>query len=173
MRIRATAPLAAALMVASLLAVPLRASAAPIPCRAADVEQRVLMFKVEAKWQKKSYRIGDIAKLDAVVTQTAEQDPVTYGSWPGGRPMDDPAPNVTVGVGMFLGDVYLGGGAVTNEEGKATVKVKLEKYAKPGTAMNRIYAERVQVKDFPSSACRVTIKEYGYLDPGPSLKVTK
>ena len=154
----------------SAVAIP---TAGAAPCGDAYVPLR--MFKVESKWEKKSYRIGDTAKLKVSVSRVADEDPVTDDGqpWPTGRPIDEPAPDVSMGVGLMVGNVFLTGGAITDADGKATVSVKIEPYTKPGKATSRIYAEKILIKDFPSSACRIVIKEYGYVDPGPGLTITK
>ena len=154
----------------STLAIP---AATAAPCGDAYVPLR--MFKVETKWERKTYAIGDTAKLKVTVSRVADEDPVTDDGqpWPTGRPIDEPAPDVSMGVGLMVGDVYLTGGAVTDQAGKATIPIKIESYTKPGKAASRIYAEKILIKDFPSSACRIVIKEYGYVDPGPALTITK
>ncbi|HET7483039.1 MAG TPA: hypothetical protein VFK89_09275 [Actinomycetota bacterium] len=172
MRLRRFAALAVALAtVIAVAGVPGVSTAAP--CGDATVPLRT--FKVVSKWVKKSYAIGETAKLKVNVTRLADQDPVTSDGidWPTGRPMDEPAPDVSVGVGMMVGDVYLTGGAITDADGNAVVKVPIADYTKPGKGNSRIYAEKIAIKDFPSSACRVVIKEFGYVDPGPGLTITK
>lgn len=146
----------------------------PASAGCADVTVPLRTFKLEAKWTKSSYKIGSVAKLQVTVTRTADEDPVTEEGmpWPTGRPADEPAEGVNLGVALFVGEVYLNGGAVTDASGKATVPVKIESYAKPGTGNGRVYGEKILIDDFPDSSCRVLIKEFGNLDPIDKVKIT-
>lgn len=144
--------------------------------RCSDVSVPLRNFKVEAKWAKSTVRIGQTATLKVLVTRTAEEDPVTQEGhpYPTGRPMDEPAEDVALGLSMLIGDTFLNSGGVTNANGKADVKIKIKSYAKPGVGNSRIYAEKkLTPPDFPSSACRVIVYEWGKLDPAPKLKVVR
>lgn len=144
--------------------------------RCADVYVPLRNFKVEAKWERPTVAVGDVAKLQVLVTRTAEEDPVTDEGvpYPTGRPMDEPVEDVSVGISMLVGNVYLNGVGLTNAEGQATVNVKIHAYTKPGVGSSRVYAEKRHTPpDFPSPACRVILLEWGKLDPGPKLKVTR
>ncbi len=154
--------------------VPLVGSDAASAC--ADVSFPLRNFKVEAEWQSPKVKIGDMAKLDVFVTRTADEDPVTEQGepWPTGRPMEEPVADVMVGVGVLVKDVFLAAGGYTDAEGKVTVKIKIERYTKPGDAISRVYAKKdTTPSDFPSSSCRVVVYEYGQLQPGPGLKVVR
>jgi hypothetical protein len=142
----------------------------------ADVSLPLRNFKVEAKWQSPKVKIGSMAKVDVLVTRTADEDPVTEEGepWPTGRPMDEPVEDAMVGVGVLVKDVFLAAGGYTDAEGKVTVKIKVEKYTKPGDAISRIFAKKdITPADFPSSSCRVVVYEYGQLQPGPGLEITR
>lgn len=142
----------------------------------ADITQPLRNFKVEAKFQKPVAKIGGVAKMEVLVTRTADEDPVTEDGqpYPTGRPMDDPVEGASIGVGLLIDDVFFAAGGTTDAEGKATVKVKIEKYAKPGKGITRVFAKKeLTPPDFPSSACRVVVYEYGVLQPGPELKITR
>lgn len=141
----------------------------------ADISQAIKNFKVEAKWQKPSAKIGTVAKMDVLVTRTAEEDPATGEPWiTGSRPSEEPVAEVSVGVGLLINDVFFAAGGLTDAEGKLTVKMKIEDYAKPGTGITRVFAKKDRTPpDFPSSACRVVVYEYGELQPGPELKITR
>ena len=141
-----------------------------------DISQPLRNFKVEAEWTKSKVQIGKIAKMNVFVTRTAEEDPVTEDGmpYPNGRPMDDPVEGVSVGVGVLIDDVFLAAGGMTDADGKAVIKVLIQDHAKPGTAITRIFAKKEMTPpDFPSSACRVVVYEYGILQPGPEIKVVR
>ena len=142
----------------------------------ADIPLPLRNFKVEAKWQRPTVRIGSVAKMEVSVTRTAEEDPVTEEGvpYPTGRPMDDPVEGVSVGVGLLIRDVSFAAGGTTNADGKVIVKVRIENYAKPGTGSTRVFAKKeAGPPDFPSNACRIVVYEYGVLQPGPELKVIR
>lgn len=144
--------------------------------RCADVRVPLRNLKLEAKWQKPTVSIGDAAKLQVLVTRTAEEDPVTDEGhpWPTGRPMEEPVEGAVIGISMLVGDVFLSGGDVTNADGEAVVKVKIGSYTKPGVGNSRLYAEKVHTPpNFPSPSCRLMVFEYGTLDPAPKLKVVR
>ena len=140
----------------------------------ADISQAIHNFKVEAEWQKPKVRIGSVAVMNILVERTAETDPATGSPWPNGRPVVEPVEGASVGVGLLINDVFLAAGGTTDAEGKVTVKIKIEKYVKPGTGISRVFAKKDRTPpDFPSSACRVVVYEYGQLQPGPELKVVR
>lgn len=169
-------PLVAALaLLAGLL--PTAGAAAPAPAPlCADINVPLRNFKVEAKWVKSAVKVGDTARLQVLVTRTAEEDPVTEDGepYPTGRPMEEPVEDVVLGLSMLVGDIFLAGSGVTNADGKAEVKLKIKSYTKPGTGNSRLYAEkRLTPPNFPASSCRLTVYEYGTLDPVAKLKVVR
>ena len=145
--------------------------------RCSDVNVPIRNFKIEAKWAESTVSIGDTAVIQATVTRTADEDPVTDEGqpYPTGRPMDEPAEDVVLGISMMVGDVYLNGSnVVTDAEGRADVKVKIKSYAKPGTGESRLYGElRHTPYGFPAPSCQVVVFEWGKLDPAPKLKVVR
>lgn len=145
--------------------------------RCADVKVRLRNLKVEAKWVKTTVAVGDTAQLKVLVTRTAEEDPVTDEGepYPTGRPMDEPAEDVVLGTSLLVGDVYLPGReAVTDAEGRATLKIKIKGYTQPGTGTGRVYGEKTWTPpDFPSPTCRLIVYEWGALDPTSKLKVVR
>lgn len=166
------------LVLATLSAGPAAGSVSPrSPHLCADVTVPLRNFKVEAKWQKSTVSVGDTATMKVLVTRTAEEDPVTDEGhpYPTGRPMDEPAEDVVVGMSMLVGNVFLSSaGAVTNSEGEADVKIKIKNYTRPGIGNSRVYAELVHTPPgFPSPSCRVIVFEWGKLDPAPKLKVVR
>ncbi|MDP9066755.1 MAG: hypothetical protein M3N53_00210 [Actinomycetota bacterium] len=167
------------LSMATLLVVaPAAGSAVPIGSREActDVSLPLRNFKIEASWQTPSVSVGDVAKLKVLVTRTADEDPVTDDGvpYPTGRPMNEPAEGVSLGLGFLVGDTFLTAGGLTDANGRAVVKVRIESYARPGTGESTVYGQRnLTPPDFPSPQCRVVIYEWGRLAPGPTLKVVR
>lgn len=158
--------------------VPAAGAASPVAADGcADVNVRLRNFKLEAKWVRPTVSVGDTAVMKVLATRTSEEDPVTDDGqpYPTGRPMDEPAEGVTVGLSMMVGDVYLNApGGVTNADGEANVKIKIKSYAKPGVGQSRLYAELIHTPpDFPSPTCRLVVFEWGSLDPAPKLKVVR
>jgi hypothetical protein len=120
---------------------------------------------IEAKVPKKTYKIGDIIKIPVEVTRPAEEDPFGQGI-PMNRPMVFPAEGVNLGVGLVIGDVFLPGFGVTDDDGKVTVQIRVERWVKPATANASFYAWNPQVE----TVC-ARVEEFGYR-PYPSfLKV--
>jgi hypothetical protein len=137
----------AAASVATLLA-PVASPASAGPCSGRGMETLTLRdFRIEAKPVKKAFPSGGTAVLDVTVTRPAEEDPAGMGV-----PMDGvdpmPAENVNVGAGMMMNDVFLPGFGITDANGKAKVKISIERYAKTGTADVALYAWSV-VQDTP------------------------
>jgi hypothetical protein len=161
-------------LVASLAATALGvASPSALACTAQknDVTIPVRTFHVEAAWAKKTYRVGQTATLNVTVTRPSHQDPVTDEGHdlPVEPPVAVPADQVTVGVGLYIGQVFLSGGGVTDAEGKLTAKVKIEKYAKPGPAAATVYAYKKYLTD---TRC-VYLQEFAYVRMPEAFKVTK
>ena len=103
-------------------------------------------LKLEVSPMKDEYRIGEVAKFEALVTRPADEDPAGQGI-PMERPFVTPAPDVTIGVGLlFPGDVYLPGFGVSDEDGKAILKVKIMDYVKPGPVHASFFASKTVVE---------------------------
>ncbi|HEY7875252.1 MAG TPA: hypothetical protein VIG64_09025 [Actinomycetota bacterium] len=157
---------------ASGLAVVAPASVAAVPCaQRNDVTIPVRTFHVVAEWSKKSYRVGETAKLDITVTRPSHQDPATDegNELPVEPPVVQPGSEVTVGVGVYIGQVFLSGGGITDADGHLLAKVKVQKYAKPGPAAATIYAYKRYLTD---TRC-VYLQEFAYLRQPDAFKVTK
>jgi hypothetical protein len=143
-------------------------------CGAVEVNLRT--FHVEAKWVKKSYKIGEMAKLKVHVTRPSKQDPLTDGDgidMPAESPVREPAADVTLGLAIFVGDVYLNGGGITDADGNGVIRVPLPDYTQTGMATTRVYAyyRYFQSDDIiPSNVSCVHLQEFGMLDPGPAVK---
>lgn len=143
-----------------------------MPCaQKNDVTIPVRSFHVVAEWNKKSYRIGQTAVLDITVTRPAHQDPATDEGTdlPVPPPTSTPADQVTVGIGVYIGQVFLSGGGITDAEGHLTAKVKIQKYAKPGPAASTLYAYKRYLTD---TRC-VYLQEFAYLRMPEAFKVTR
>jgi hypothetical protein len=153
---------------------PAAASAAPVPCRAqaARAIQGNAMDIVQARTftvdvtTKKAYRIGGKATIDAVVTRPAHRDPLQAGP-EFDPPASAPADGVNVGIGIHVGDVFVPGFGVTDENGKVTVTIKLPKYMKSGSASIDAYAWKIAV----DSPC-LTLEEDGFTHVDNAFKVS-
>lgn len=117
-------------------------------------------FHVEVKQDKKTYRIGDIAKFDVTVTRPANEDPLGEGTpmpW-SERPYVEAVEGAIVGVGLHIGRVFLPGAALTDADGLAKVRIKIENYAPAGQVVDAsIYAWKI----VQETQC-LTIQENGY-----------
>lgn len=119
----------------------------------------VRTFDVEAKVKRPVYQRGSFAEIDVTVTRPAKEDPLGEGiPLPIERPMVEPAPEVYVGIGVYIGNVFLPGFGITGADGVAKVRVKIERYAPAGTIAHvSIYAWKV-LQDTPC----LTVQEDGY-----------
>jgi hypothetical protein len=173
---RAGAVLAAAAILSTLLAAPASSSASTIPCRAwvgrhlensnFDIVQ-VQTFYVTAKPVAKSYKVGQVAQVKAVVTRPAHEDPAGNGI-PIDPPTSAPAAGVNVGVGIRVGAVFLPGYGVTDDNGMVTVPIKLMPYTPAGTADLEAFAW----KNDAESPC-LTLQEDGYTQLARAFTVKK
>ena len=174
-RLRKSGPVAAALAGLMLaMASPAAVSAAPVPCRAhaaralrgnaMDIVQ-ARTFTVEVT-TKKAYRLGGKATIDAIVTRPAHRDPLQAGP-DFDPPASVPAADVNVGIGIHVGDVFAPGFGVTDENGEATITIKLPKYMKSGSASLDAYAWKIAV-DTPC----LTLEEDGFTHVDNAFVVT-
>lgn len=160
-----------------MLAVGLTVGTPYIPtaeARCADVRVPLRNLKLEAKWVDKTVRVGETAVLKVRVSRTADEDPVTDEGipYPTGRPMNEPVEDVELGLGLFVGNVYLNGGALSDTDGRAKVPVQIRSFTRPGRGSTSLYGEKRHTPpDFPSPSCRVVVFEWGELNPGPNLEV--
>ena len=121
---------------------------------------------LEVEQPRTTYKVGETAKIKVTVTRPAKEDPLGEGT-PIERPYVEPAPGVMVGVGLYIGNVFLPGAAVTNDEGLAVVRIKIENYVPVNKwADASAYAWKV-VQDSPCA----TIQEDGYLQLPKLFKV--
>ncbi|MEA2434194.1 MAG: hypothetical protein QOK47_1182 [Actinomycetota bacterium] len=175
--IRKSAFLAATALVAASLVVP-SATAAPAPCSAREVRSllhsgkamevvSLRTFFVTMKADKPTYAVGDIAKVNVVVSRPAHEDPAHLGV-PFDPPQSFPAENVNVGLGLRIGDVFLFGHGITNADGEAQVKVEIKDYTPGGTAIGDGFAWNI----LHESVC-ARVEETGYINVPKLFKVTR
>ena len=124
-------------------------------------------FHLVVKGQKKTYKVGDTAKIVVEVTRPGHEDPAGLGIYQE-PPQSFPAENVNAGVGLRVGDVFLFGHAMTDAQGKAVVDVKLEEWTPAGMAIADAFSWNVQV-DTPC----VRVEENGYMQKPNVFKVVK
>ena len=115
----------------------------------------------------KSGEIGSVATIKVIVTRPAKEDPLGQGI-PMERPYVEPAPGVIVGIGLSIGDVFLPGAALTDEDGRAVVKIKLEKWVPRNTWVDMSVYGWKTVQETPC----FTIQEDGYVTQGRVFKTS-
>ena len=165
-------------MVVGLLSVAPASIATPVPCgsqvrgmlrnQSPAMETVVIRsFYVEMKVDKPVWKIGETVIIHSTVTRPAHEDPA-------GQhieidpPQSEPAAGVNMGIGLRVGDVFLFGSGITDENGKVDVKVKLKPYTTPGNASVDGYAwNRVA-----STPC-LNVEENGYTHIDNMFKVIK
>lgn len=151
----------------SLLAVTLIAASSLFPGAAAaratcteahDHAERVVLytFHVVAESEKPVYAIGENAVLHVKVTRPAHKDPADLGIEIE-PPHSEPVADVSVGVGAYVGDTFLIGYGITDDKGKADIKIKLKNYVETGSADVDFYAWK---RAFTSTC--VIVDEIGY-----------
>ena len=128
----------------------------------------LLTFNLEIGKTKPTYEIGDVVPIDVTVTRPAKEDPLGNGI-PMDRPYFEPAEGVIVGVGLHIGRVFLPGAAITDANGVAKVRIKLEDWAPAGVKVDAsMYAWKV-VYEMPCA----TVMEYGYRTMSGMLRTTR
>lgn len=95
---------------------------------------RLRTFTITAKPMKPSYRLGTKAMIEVTVTRPGEEDPLGNGV-PLNSPVNLPAEEVDVSVGLYAGNFYMYGVGVTDENGKALIPVKLNPNAPAGNVV--------------------------------------
>ena len=173
----------AAVLAAGLVTVVVPASAAPqnaaapIPCKRHALKvmsgQRSMEtvslrdFWIEPKVKKKTYKIGETVTFPVHVSRPAEQDPFGLGvpTEPGSLGAVEAA---NIGVGLLVGDVFLPGFAITDADGNAVIKVKIENYVKPAVVDAAFYSWKI-VQDTPC----LRIEENGFRAVPAMFKITR
>ncbi len=101
--------------------------------------------------------IGTTVTVKVVVTRPAKEDPAGQGI-PMERPFVEPAADVIVGVGLSVGNVFLPGAAMSNEQGIAKVKIIMQDYAPADKSVDMsVYAWKI----LQQTPC-LTVQEDGY-----------
>ena len=137
---------------------PLSGSQATADSCASKLEYLTLnSLHVDAGRLKRSYRRGDVMTLKVRVSRPSENDPVGLGVSMD-RPVSNAAENVNVGVGVSVGRVFLLGYGLSNEEGKTTVRVKIERY----TPVNKVAHVQVYAYYEQANTPCLVIEEQGY-----------
>ena len=104
------------------------APAAPAAaCSMETVELVTFGFK-EIKAEKKTYSRGQVALINVTVVRPANEDPLRLGLT-FDPPATVPAADVNVGVGLSIGRTYHPGYSVTKDNGKATIRIRIPKWA--------------------------------------------
>ncbi len=161
---RRTSLLAATTLLAGVLALAPASSAGA--CSSGDVRSKMRTgnlevvglrtYHLEVKADRSSYKVGDMAKVNVLVTRPAHEDPVGAGVQQE-PPQSFPAEGANVGIGIRVGEVFLFGHGTTNAEGKAQVKIKIQSYTPAGKATADAYAWRVAA----DTTC-LRVEENGY-----------
>ncbi len=123
MRTRRGAGVVAAFALVFALLPAAGASAAPAAC-GSSAATTLRTFHIVAEPHKKTYRLGDVVKVDLKVTRPAHEDPVDAGV-EFEPPVSVPAEDVDVSVGLYVGGHYLYGVGVTDANGEETISIKL------------------------------------------------
>ena len=123
-------------------------------------------FHVEMKAKTPVVKRKGVALINLTVTRPAKQDPLG-AEQEIDSPHTEPAAGVNVGIGAFAGDVYLYGTSITNDKGKATIKIQVPSYTPKGKVAARALAQ----KEIVNTPCLV-INEFGYTET-PKLFTVK
>ena len=128
---------------------------------------RLRTFHIVAEPQAEKFAIGTKANIDVTVTRPAHEDPLDQDIAID-PPASVPAENVSVGIGITVGQVFTPGFGTTDADGKVTVDIKLPRYMKPGTASIAAYAWNV----VHESPC-IRVEEDGYTSNPEAFEVTR
>lgn len=123
-------------------------AARPVAAAPCGNSETVLLntFYIVMEPSKRAYRVGENAVFDIEVTRPAHEDPLGQGQRLD-PPMSMPAADVQVGVGLAIDDVFLYGFGLTDQDGRAQVKVKLRPYTPaPASAFAVVVAQKRQVQ---------------------------
>lgn len=161
---------ALAAMLVALLVPGAAAEAATAACSgrsSGGMVTRLRTFTVEGQPTNKSYKVGTTAVVKVTVTRPGQEDPLGNGI-PLNSPVSFPAEDVDVFVGLYLGNFYMYGVGVTDEEGKATIRVKLNPNAPAGNVIGEIGA-----REFYNRGGCPDIEEEGFVYYPRFFKATK
>ncbi len=140
-------------------AVPLTASSAgAVPCANQSMETVTLnTLHVDIGRLARKYQKREVVKVKVKVSRPSENDPIGLGISLD-RPVSEPAADVNVGIGISIGRVFLPGYALTNQKGKATVGIKIERYAPAG---KMAHLQAFAYKERANTPCLI-VEEQGY-----------
>lgn len=144
-------------------------AAGPAPCRAAGgMGGSVITLKsfyVTAKPASKTASPGDKVKVKMKVTRPAHEDPLDQGIQID-PPVSTPEPDVTVGLAVWSGKyTYFWAMGLTDENGEATLTLRIPKDAEPGNAYAVASAEKWLRRDCPD------IVERGFNEYDPFITI--
>lgn len=126
---------------------------------------RLETFEVTMESVKKSYRRGETAQIKMTVVRPGQRDPLGQGI-PMEPPEQFPAEDVTLSVGLRIGDVFLAGWGVSDANGEGMIEVQIKKYVRPGRALAVGQANKRQFE----SPCLI-VEEWGYISSPFLFKV--
>ncbi len=164
MRVRLAGLLTSAALIAALFA------AAPASQAAGCGNNETIALKtfhLVLEADKKVYEVGDVATVNVTVTRPAHEDPVGAGVYYE-PPQSFPAEDVNVGMGLRIRDVFLFGYALSDQDGNAAVKIKIEPWTPAGTALADGFAWLVALE----TPC-LRVEENGYRQEPRIFKVVK
>lgn len=161
--------LAGCLVASALLAPATLGSVPALGCGAAPGPQKTI--EVQAKALKKVVKRGKVARVEVKTYRPAQRDFANSGTdIPPGVPMQ-PAGDIPFTLGVLTGNgyVYQNVASQTDSEGKRVVKMRLERYHKPGPAELRV---RAFIDHTPQTSGQcVEVQEYGYMEKKNAFKV--
>lgn len=134
------------------------AKASDADCEKPHDTQPTETFAVSVRALEDVYRVGETAEFRVKVTRELHGHVV------------GPAEDADVFVTVDLGDVVFSGGAITDAEGKAVVKVLLKSYAPTGLADVFVYAH----KDTADLPCHSELEhEFGDVQKNDLFRVVR
>jgi hypothetical protein len=146
-RIKLIALLTACIAVAGLQTATAPANAKSSRCSAAVLVLRTL--HLEATPSKKAVKPGDKFKVDVKVTRPADEDPLNSGIT-FERPTSQPAPDVTVGVSIWVGEqTYFFNIGVSDENGEVSLPMRVPNNAESGAAFAAVSGRHWIKQDCP------------------------
>jgi hypothetical protein len=157
-------------LVASALLAPASVGSAPaLGCNNVPGPQRTL--EVKARALNKKVKRGKVVSVEVKTYRPAQKDFASTGvDMPAAVPLQ-PAGDVPFTLGVLTGGgyVYQNVANQTDSEGERVVKMKLEKYHRPGMAEIRVRAFLDHTPQL-SGQC-VEMQEYGYTEVLKAFKV--
>lgn len=116
-------------------------------------EESLPTLAVKTRVTKNAYRPGEVATFKVRVMRSAQTD--EHGD--GASREVGPAEGAEVTIGVTVKDVTLGAGGITDEDGRATVKMTLKRYVPAGVAdvIASATAESVDVHCVPNESGHV------------------